>query len=165
MSRSKGQYTIDGRVYRGSVNQHQILIQKEPQEIYTVLTDPDRLKQWAPFEQLSVEKLTPGELVAGSRLHFKLRFRIQPEWDSEVIHLEKGSRIVYRFLNGIFEGGIEIWDLKRKGPGTEVTHILLYKINRWVYRIGWYLLGGQRKHNELTELGLRRLKSLLEKNR
>jgi hypothetical protein len=81
-----------------------------------------------------------------------------------VIHLEKGLQIVYRFLSGIFEGGIEIWDLKKKEFGTEVTHILLYKINRWIYRIGWYLLGGERKHNELTELALYRLKSLLEKN-
>jgi hypothetical protein len=160
----KGQYAIDGRLYRGRVNQHQTLIRKEPGEIYNILIDPDQLKRWTPVEQIFVEKITPGEFGVGTRLHSKLRFRIQPQWDSEVIHLEKGLQIVYRFLSGIFEGGIEIWDLKKKEFGTEVTHILLYKINRWIYRIGWYLLGGERKHNELTELALYRLKSLLEKN-
>jgi uncharacterized membrane protein len=90
--------------------------------------------------------------------------RIQPEWDSEVIHLETNRQIVSQFLNGIFEGGIEIWDLKKMESGTEVTHTLVYKINRWIYKVGWYVLGGEKKHDELTELALLRLKSLLEGN-
>jgi hypothetical protein len=109
-----------------------------------------------------MERVTPGEFRVGSQCHFKLNFRIQPEWNSEVIHLEKNRQIASRFLNGIFEGGIEVWDLKKMESGTEMTHTLVYKIHRWIYKVGWFLLGGEKKHDELTELALFRLKSLLE---
>lgn len=156
-------YTIGERTYRGKVNQHHIFIPKKPEEIFTVISDADQLKQWCPIEEMSVEKVTPGTFQIGTRLHFKLRFRIQPEWDSEVIYLKRPNQIVYQFLNGIFEDGIEIWDLREKDEGAEVTHTLLYRIHRWVYKMGWFLLGGEEKHDELTETALSRLKSLLEK--
>lgn len=160
--KSEASYSIGNQCYRGRVSRHQTLIKREPEGIYNVLTDPDRLKQWAPFEEITVEKITAGEFGIGTRLHFKLQFKIEPEWDSEVIHLEKNRQIVYQFLNGIFDGGMEVWDLKKTESGTEVTHTLVYKIDRWTYKIGWYLLGGVKKHDELTETALHRLKSLLE---
>jgi ribosome-associated toxin RatA of RatAB toxin-antitoxin module len=158
-------YSIGENIYRGKVNQHRIIIQKEPEQIYEVLIDPDQMKQWCPVEQISVERVTSGEFRVGTRSHFKLNFRIQPEWDSEVVHLERNRQILSQFLNGIFEGGIEIWDLKKMEAGAEVTHTLVYQIRRLIYRIGWFLLGGEKKHDELTELALFRLKSLLEQKR
>ena len=155
-------YLIGERVFKGRVNQHRILIKKEQEEVYRILVDPDQFKKWGPVEQISMERVTPGEFGIGTQSHFKLNFRIQPEWDSEVIRLETNRQIVSRFLNGIFEGGIEIWDLKKTESGTEVTHRLVYKIHRWIYKVGWFLLGGEKKHDELTELALSRLKSLLE---
>lgn len=160
--KSEGFYSIGEKVYKGRVNQHQTFIQREPEEIYSILTDSDQFRQWCPIEQISVERSTPGEFGVGTRHHFKLRFRIQPEWDSEVIYLKRPYQIVYQFLNGIFKGGIEIWDFKKVESGTEVNHTLIYRIDRWIYRVGWSLLGGERKHNELTEIALSRLKSLLE---
>jgi len=157
-------YFIGGTTYKGKVNQHRTLIQRGPDEIFNVLLNSDQLRQWCPIEQISVEIVTPGEFRVGTRFHFKLRFRIQPEWDSEVIHLERNRQIISQFLNGIFEGGIEIWDLKETVSGTKVTHTLVYGINRWIYKIGWFLLGGKKKHDELTEVALSRLKSLLERN-
>ncbi len=157
-------FIIREKVYKGKVNQHRTLIQREPEEIFNILVDPEQIKRWCPIEQISVEIVTPGEFRVGNRFHFKLRFRIQPEWDSEVIHLERNRQIVSQFLNGIFEGGIEIWDLKKTESGTEVTHTLVYQINRWIYKVGWFLLGGKKKHDELTELALSHLKSLLERN-
>ena len=157
-------YFVGEKIYKGKLNQHQALILKEPEEIYRALTDPEQMKRWCPVEQISVEKVTQGEYRVGTRLHFKLRFRIQPEWDAEMIHLERNRQIISQFLNGIFEGGIEIWDLKKMESGTEVTHTLVYQIRRWIYKVGWFLLGGEKKHDELTELALLRLKSLLEGN-
>lgn len=154
--------SIGERVFRGRTNQHRIIIQREPEAIYDLLTDFNQFKLWVPSNEVIIEKITPGEFRLGTKLHFKLQFRIEPEWDSEVILLERPYRIVYRFLNGIFEGGIEIWDLKKNPFGTEVTHTLLYQTKRWIYRIGWSFLGGEKKHNELTETALGRLKSLLE---
>jgi len=155
-------FSFGGKTYKGKVNQHHILIKRGSEEIYSFLIDLDRWKQWAPFEEISVEKITSGEFGVGTRLRFRLQFRIEPEWDSEVIHLEKDRHIISKFLNGIFENGIEIWDLKKTDLGTEVTHTLVYKIHRWIYKIGWFLLGGEKKHDELTELALSRLKSVLE---
>jgi ribosome-associated toxin RatA of RatAB toxin-antitoxin module len=156
--------TIGDRLFKGRVNQHRILIQREPKAIYDFLTDFNQFKQWCPMEEISIEKVTPGEFQVGTRLHFKLQFRIQPEWDSEVIFLKRPDQLVYQFLNGIFKGGMEIWDLKKMESRTEVTHTLVYKINRWIYRVGWFLLGGEKKHNKLTETALKRLKSLLERD-
>lgn len=144
------------------MNQHRILIQKKPEEIYPLLVEPGQIKRWCPVEQISVERVTCGEFSVGTKTHFKLRYRIQPEWDSEVIHLEVHRQIVSQFLNGIFQDGIEIWDLRKMGSGTEVTHTLVYQIHRLIYKLGWFLLGGQKKHNELTKVALFRLKSLLE---
>jgi uncharacterized protein YndB with AHSA1/START domain len=159
---SEATYIFGERIYRGKGNQHRTLIQKNPEAIYKILIDPEQMKRWCPIEQISVERATPGEFRVGTRSHFKLHFRIQPEWDSEVIHLEENRQIVSRFINGIFEGGIEIWDLKKTESGTEVTHTLIYQIKQWIYKIGWFLLGGEKKHNELTEIALFRLKSFLE---
>ena len=155
-------YSIGERIYQGKLNQHQTVIHREPKEIYNFLIDPDQMKRWCPVEQISVERTTSGEFRVGTKSHFKLRFRIQPEWDTEVIHLERDRQIVSHFLNGIFEGGIEIWDLKKMESGTKVTHTLIYKINRWIYRVGWTFLGGEKKHDDLTEIALSRLKFLLE---
>jgi len=154
--------SIGDHPFRGRVNQHRILIRREPEPIYNLLTDFSQFKHWVPVEEMTVERITPGEFCVGTKFHFKLRFRIGPEWNSEVILLERPHRIAYRFLNGIFEDGIEIWDLKKNELGTEVTHTLLYQIKRWIYQMGWSLLGGEKKHNELTEIALHRLKSYLE---
>jgi uncharacterized protein YndB with AHSA1/START domain len=157
-------YAIGGKIYTGSVNQHKVLIRTEPEKIYAFLIDLDQWGKWVSPDQISVEKVTAGEFRVGTRLHFKLRFRIQPEWDTEVIHLEKDRQIIFQFLNGIFEGGIEIWNMKKKDVVTEVMHTLLYQIHRRIYKIGWGFLGGEKKHNELTELALGRLKTHLEQN-
>ncbi|MBM4307279.1 MAG: SRPBCC family protein [Deltaproteobacteria bacterium] len=162
--KSGATYIIGEKIYRGKVNQHRTLIQKDPEAIYKILIDPGQMQQWCPIEQISVERVTPGEFRVGTRSRFKLNFRIQPEWNSEVIHLESNQQIVSQFINGIFEGGIEIWDLKKTESGTEVTHTLVYKIKRWIYKVGWFLLGGAKKHDELTEIALSRLKSFLEGN-
>ena len=157
-------YFAGEKVHRGKVNRHHTLILREPEEIYRALIDSEQMRRWYPFEQISVERVTPGEFRVGTKSHFKLNFRIQPEWDTEVIHLERNRQIISRFLNGIFEDGIEIWNLKKTGAGTEVTHTLVYQIKRLIYRIGWFSLGGEKKHDELTETALSRLKSLLEGN-
>jgi ribosome-associated toxin RatA of RatAB toxin-antitoxin module len=164
VKKEEASYLIGEKIYLGWVNQHRMLIQSEPEAIYDFLTDFNQFKRWCPMEDISIRKVTPGELQVGTKLHFKLRFRIQPEWDSKVIYLKRPNRIVYKFLNGIFEDGIEIWKLEKKERETEVTHTLLYHINRWIDMVGWFLLGGEKKHNELTKTALSRLKSLLEGN-
>lgn len=162
--RAEGSFTIGDRFFKGRINQHRVLIQNGPETIYDFLTDFNQFKRWCPVEQISVKKVTPGEFRVGTRFHFKLRYRIQPEWDSEVIHLEMNRQIVSQFLNGIFERGMEIWDFKKTESGTEVTHTLVYQIKRSIYKTGWFSLGGEKKHDELTELALSRLKSLSERN-
>lgn len=161
-NKSEQSYSIGEKVFKGRVNQHRTLIKKGPEEIYHILIDPEQFKEWGPIDQISMERVTSGEFRVGTKSHFKLQFRIQPEWDSEVIHFEMNRQIISKFLNGIFQGGIEIWDLEKTESGTEVTHTLVCKINRWIYKVGWFLLGGEKKHDELTEIALFRLKSLLE---
>lgn len=160
--RKKGSIVIGNQIFTGRINQHRKTIRREPEAIYNALTDFNQFKQLVPMEEISIERTTPGEFHLGTRHRFTLRFRIQLEWETEVIHFERNRRIVSRFLNGIFEGGVEAWDLIEMDSEIEVVHTLVYQIKRWIYRVGWFLLGGEKKHNELTELTLSRIKSLLE---
>jgi hypothetical protein len=76
--------------------------------------------------------------------------------------MEEDSQIINRFVDGIFDGGVEIWQIREVEEGAELSHTLIYRINGLIFRIGWALLGGKAKHDELTEEALGNLKRIVE---
>ncbi|UCD71922.1 MAG: hypothetical protein JSW70_02715 [Syntrophobacterales bacterium] len=62
----------------------------------------------------------------------------------------------------IFEGTLEISQIKELEQVAELSHTLIYRISELILRIGWIPLEGEAKHNELTEEALHNLKSIVE---
>jgi len=49
------------------IMQHEIRIERRPEEVFPVAADPKNQLKWDPVGMQSVEKLTPGPLAQGSR--------------------------------------------------------------------------------------------------
>jgi hypothetical protein len=101
-------------------------------------------------EKLAVEKITSGKSSVGTKMRYRFNHRINPTWHSVVVDIKEDSKIINRFVDGILEGSVVIWQLKEVEEGVELSHILISRINRLIFRIGWIFLGGEAKHNELT---------------
>jgi uncharacterized protein YndB with AHSA1/START domain len=154
--------TLGDEVYTGRVNRHTVMIKARPRDVYQVLVDSKKMHWWCPQDKILVEKITPGDLGPGTKMRYRLKYRINPTWHSVVVHMEEDSRIINRFVDGIFEGGVEIWQIKEMGEGAELSHTLIYRINGLIFKIEWILLGGKAKHDELTEEALGNLKRIVE---
>lgn len=154
--------TLGDRVYTGRVNRHTVMIKARPHDVYQVLVDPREMQRWCPQDKILVEKITPGDLGPGTTMQYRLKYRINPTWHSVVVDMEEDSRIINRFVDGIFEGGVESWQIKEVEEGAELSHTLIYRINGLIFKIGWALLGGKAKHDELTEEALGNLKRIVE---
>jgi uncharacterized protein YndB with AHSA1/START domain len=150
------------KVYAGRVNRHTVTIKAKPQQVYQALIDFSEMQRWCPQEKILLEKITPGKLGLGTKIRYRLNYRINPIWHSVVVDMEEDSRIINRFVDGIFEGSAEIWQIKEAEEGVELSHTLIYRINGLIFRIGWIFLGGEAKHNELTEEALGNLKRIVE---
>ena len=155
-------HAIGDKVYRGRINRHTIIIKTTPPEVYQVLVDFHEMQRWCPQEKIVLEKITPGKIGPGTKMRYRLNYHINPTWHSVVVDMEEDCRIINRFVNGIFEGSVEVWQLKEVEEGVELSHILIYRINRLIFRIGWILLGGEQRHNELTREALDNLKTIVE---
>jgi uncharacterized protein YndB with AHSA1/START domain len=149
-------------VFPGRANRHAVTIEAKPERVYQALVDFSEVKRWCPQEKILVEKITPGKFCLGTKIRYRLNYRVNPTWHSVVVGMEENRRIINRFTDGIFEGSFEIWQLRETGQGTELSHTLIYRINKLILRIGWIFLGGEAKHNELTEEALNNLKRILE---
>jgi len=154
--------TLGGRVYAGRVNCHTVTIKAQPHDVYQVLVDPREMQRWCPQDKILVEKITPGDLGPGTKMRYRLNYRINPTWHSVVVDMEEDSQIINRFVDGIFDGGVEIWQIREVEEGAELSHTLIYRINGLIFKIGWALLGGKAKHDELTEEALGNLKRIVE---
>lgn len=155
-------HVIGDKVYTGRVNRHAVTIKAEPQHVYQALVDFSEMQRWCPQEKILVDKITPGKLGLGTKMRYRLNYRINPTWHSVVVDMEENRRIINRFVDGIFEGSVEIWQLREVEQGAELRHTLIYRISKLILRIGWIFLGGEAKHNELTEEALHNLKSIVE---
>ncbi len=149
-------------VYLGRLNRHTVTIKAKAQQVYQTLIDFSEMQRWCPQEKILVEKITTGKLGLGTKIRYRLNYRINPTWHSVVVDMEENRRIINRFVDGIFEGSVEIWQLREVEQGAELSHTLIYRISKLILRIGWILLGGEAKHNELTEEALHNLKSIVE---
>ena len=153
---------VEDRVYAGRVNRHTVMIKARPRDVYQVLVDPRKMQRSCPQDKILVEKISPGELGPGTKMRYRLNYRINPTWHSVVVDMEEDSRIINRFVDGIFEGGVEIWQIKEVEEGAKLSHTLIYRINGLIFKLGWILLGGKTKHDELTEEALGNLKRIVE---
>ena len=106
----------------------------------------------------------PNNLYVGAETHFQLKIGKLIDWDTEVVAITENKRIESLFLDGMFEGGIELWTIKEVEGGVELSHTLFYtEIKPWIYKVMWFVYG-EEKHNELTTIALINIKNILENN-
>ena len=153
---------VGDRVITGRINRHTVIIKARPHEVYHILIDIREMQRCCPQDKLSVEKVSPGRLSVGTKMRYHLNYRINPTWESVVVDMEENSRIINQFVDGFFKGSFEIWQLKKLKTGTELSHMLIYRIKRFIFRIGWMFFRGEAKHNELTTLALDNIKRFVE---
>jgi ribosome-associated toxin RatA of RatAB toxin-antitoxin module len=144
--------------YQGQVNEHQVVIQADSSQIFEVLTDFDRFVDLIPADRIQLSKVTPGPYEVGTVLRAETKYKIQLQWESQVVRVQKDRLLVLQVQDGPFRGGYEVWELKPQGSSTKVSHTLVYNISNFFYRLVWVLKRGEKKHNNLTEATLQNLK-------
>jgi uncharacterized membrane protein len=149
--------------YEGNVNEHSILIHSPPSKVFSILTDFDQFSQLAPQPYIRLTKVTPGPVSVGTVFCTETGYKIKTRWQSQVVEEHKDEMLILRFMNGIFSGGYEVWEIQPMRAGTKVSHTILYNISSFPYRILWVLKNIENKHNALVEATLQKLKDHCER--
>jgi ribosome-associated toxin RatA of RatAB toxin-antitoxin module len=149
--------------YDGQVNVHTKRIHAPPSRIFAVLTDFDQFTPIVPATHIRVTKITPGPVGVGTLTRTETAFKIKVRWHSQVVEARTDQLLVSRFLDGIFQGGYEIWELQPEGDETWVRHTIVFNISNIPYSLLWTLKGGEDKHNALVEATLSNLKQCCER--
>lgn len=143
-----------------NTNHHSIEIRKGAQDVFNFLLNGSP-SLWLPKE---IKMTRPNNLYVGAKTHFQLNIGKLIEWDTKVLAVKENKQIESLFLEGMFEGGREVWTIKVVEAGVELSHTLLYKeIRPWTYKVIWSIYG-EEKHNELTIIALTNIKNILENN-
>jgi len=148
--------------YQGYVNEHKILIHAPISRVFALLTDHDRLQELAPVDLVQSTKVSPGPYSVGTLIHSETRYKIKLQWDSRVVRLEQDHLLVLEFLNGIFRGGYEVWELQPEGDFALLSHTLVYNLANPLYHILWVVKQGETKHDALVETTLLNIKRASE---
>jgi len=144
--------------YQGQVNEHHILIQASPSQVFAVLTDFDRFVTFIPSDRVELSKVTPGPYQVGTTIRAETMYKIKLSWHSKVVQMEKDRLLVLQFKDGPFKDGYEVWELSPQGSCTRVSHTFVYNTSNLLYRLVWVFKRGEKKHNTLTEVTLLNLK-------
>ncbi len=137
--------------YEGKVNQHSRMIKAKPAILFSMITDIEVFKTLYPSGYLEVTETTHSPHAIGTVRHTRTKYIVPLNWNTEVIEIVDSEKIVLKFLNGIFKGGYEIWELKEKGDDTEVSHTILYNVYGFFPSLVWYIKKGEKKHDYLIE--------------
>jgi hypothetical protein len=149
--------------YDGNVNEHNIVIHASPSRVYSVLTDFDQFAHLVPGPNIRVTKITPGPISVGAVTYTETGYKIKIGWHSQVVEEQRDQMLIFRFLDGIFRGGYEIWELQPTECGTRASHTIVYNLSSFPYRVLWVLKGVEDKHNTVVEATLQNLKQHCER--
>jgi uncharacterized membrane protein len=149
--------------YEGNVNEHSILISAPPSRVFSILTDFEQFSQLATQPNVRLTQITPGPLSVGTVICAETGYKIEIHWYSQVVEVRKDEMLILCFMNGIFSGGYEVWEIQPTKTGTKVSHTIIYNISSFPYRILWVLKNVENKHNMLVEAALQKLKDRCER--
>jgi SAM-dependent methyltransferase/uncharacterized protein YndB with AHSA1/START domain len=141
----------------GEYNRHERWIAAPPARIFAILSDPAAFTRLIPpYTRVTFDRACPYR--PGVRLTIHIDHLLKFTWHSEVRQVEPNRRIELEFLDGLFQGGTEIWELKPEGTGTRVMHTIIVSPRGRVRRLIWRLKGRER-HDALVEQFLDNLKA------
>lgn len=146
--------------FAGEHNQHTRIIQAPPELIFSLLTDPDRFTEMVP-EYTIVSFDTPPPYRVGTRLKIKIDHLLEFTWHTQVKEIVPNRKTRLEFLDGLFKGGAEIWELIPEQGGTRVLQTIVVEPRGWIRRFIWNFKA-RRRHNAMTEKFLDNLKAKAE---
>ncbi|MEJ2040057.1 MAG: SRPBCC family protein [Desulfosarcinaceae bacterium] len=146
--------------YDGEINQHMRLIQAPPDVIFNLITNPEEFTAMVPaFTSVSFD--TPPPYQVGTRLKIRINHLLKFTWHTQVREMIPNRKTRLEFLDGLFEGGTEIWELQPEGRGTRVIQTIIVSPKSLPFAVIWSLKARNR-HNEMTEKFLDNLQARAE---
>jgi ribosome-associated toxin RatA of RatAB toxin-antitoxin module len=145
--------------YHGEANQHKRLIAAPPGQIFGILTNQSTFTQLVPeYTCVTFDTDTYG---IGTRLTVKIDHLLKFTWHTQVKEVIPNKRIRLEFLDGLFKGGAEIWELEPQDGNTLVLQTIVVKPRGWIRQFIWNFKARNR-HNAMTEKFLDDLKVMAE---
>lgn len=145
--------------YHGETNQHKRLIAAPPDQIFGILTSQCAFTQLVPeYTYVTFDTDTYG---IGTRLTVKIDHLLKFTWHTQVKEVVPNQRIRLEFLDGLFKGGAEIWELEPREGKTLVMQTIVVEPRGWIRRFIWNFKARNR-HNAMTEKFLDGLKAMAE---
>jgi uncharacterized protein YndB with AHSA1/START domain len=146
--------------FPGEINQHMRVIHAPVEKIFNILTDPEAFSALAPaFTYVSFE--TPPPYREGTRLKIKIDHLLEFTWHTLVKEVIPNKRTRLEFLDGLFQGGTEIWELEPEAQGTRVIQTIIVDPPGLIGSLVWNLKARQR-HNAMAEKFLDNLQAEAE---
>jgi carbon monoxide dehydrogenase subunit G len=146
--------------YQGEINQHSRLIRTERGRVFQVLTDEEAFSALSPDGTI-VTYETPAPYEVGTIVKTRIEHIVKLSWHSRVQEVVQDRRIRLQFMDGLFAGGTEIWELDTTGECTRVTHTIIVQPEGFLRKLAWNVKV-RGKHDRMTEAFLDNMKSALE---
>jgi ligand-binding SRPBCC domain-containing protein len=135
--------------FPGEINQHTRIIHAPVEKIFNILTDPEAFTALAPdFTHVSFE--TPPPYRKGTRLKIKIDHLLKFTWHTQVKEVIPYKMTRLEFLDGLFQGGSEIWEFETEDQGTRVIQTIIVDPPGLIGSLVWNLKARQR-HNAMAE--------------
>ncbi|MCP4748471.1 MAG: SRPBCC family protein [Desulfobacteraceae bacterium] len=148
--------------YSGEINQHSRLINASPEKIFGILTDPVQYTSLAPA-YTHIAFYTPPPYRKGSRFKIDIDHLLNFSWYSEVQEVVSNRKTRLTFLDGLFKGGAEIWELVPKNDKTLVIQTIIVSPEGWFHTFIWNFKA-RKRHDVIIETLLDNLKQHAEKS-
>jgi ligand-binding SRPBCC domain-containing protein len=146
--------------YDGELNQHMRIIDAPPEVIFDLLTDPQQFTALAPKYTI-VTFDTPPPYQVGTRLKIKIDHLLKFTWHTQVREMVPNKMTRLEFLDGLFKGGTEIWELEFKEGYTRVIQTIIVAPQDFFGSFIWNFKARTR-HNKMAEKFLDNLKAKAE---
>jgi ribosome-associated toxin RatA of RatAB toxin-antitoxin module len=145
--------------YHGETNQHKRLIAAPPDQIFDILTSQSTFVQLVPeYTHVTFDTDNYG---VGTRLTVKIDHLLKFMWHTRVKEVVPNKRIRLEFLDGLFKGGAEIWELEPQEGKTLVLQTIVVEPRGWIRQFIWNFKARER-HDAMVKKFLDGLKAMAE---
>lgn len=135
------------------------MIAAPPDQIFDILTSQSTFTQLVPeYTYVTFDTETCG---IGTKLTVKIDHMLKFTWHTQVKEVAPNKRIRLEFLDGLFKGGAEIWELEPQEGKTLVLQTIVVEPRGWIRQFIWKFKARDR-HNAMIEKFLDGLKAMAE---
>lgn len=143
----------------GEPNQHVRLIDASPERIFKILTHQESFTALVP--EYAAVTFDSETYSVGTRLTTHINHLLEFTWHSQVQEIVPNQKIRLEFMDGLFMGGAEIWEMQPHAEKTLVMQTIVVAPRGWIRKFIWNLKA-RRRHNIMVEKFLDSLKEMAE---